>query len=81
MAFSFVTININGLIERKIHRTFFSWLLKKKFYIFSLRETHGTVSDVKKCWGGKIWVKVLVYETTGRGHSVELRSFLTSIKG
>jgi hypothetical protein len=75
MAFSCVTININGLIQRKIHRTFFSWLLKKKFYIFSLRETHGTVNDVKKCGGGNIWVKALVYGTTGRGHSVELPPF------
>ena len=37
---------------------------KKKFDIITLRETHGTVSDIK--WGGgTIWVEYLVYGTTG----------------
>jgi exonuclease III len=51
MAFSFVTININGLIEVKKRRTSFSWLIKNKFDIISLQETQGTVSDIEK-WGG-----------------------------
>ena len=48
MAFSFVTININGLIEEKKTVRFFSWLIKRKFDIISLQETHGTVSDIEK---------------------------------
>jgi exonuclease III len=77
MAFSFVTININGLIEGEKRRTFLSWLIKKKFDSISLQETQGTVSDIEKCGGrgGKIWVEALVYGATGRGHRVELRSF------
>jgi hypothetical protein len=30
---------------------------------------------------GKIWVEALVYGATGRGHRVELRSFLIPTKG
>ena len=49
--FQFVTINIHGLIDREEKNNavrFFSWLLKKKCDIISFRETHRTVSDIKK---------------------------------
>jgi exonuclease III len=59
--FQFVTINIHGLIdweEKNNAVRFFSWLLKKKCDIISFRETHGTVSDIKKweqIWRFSLW--------------------------
>ena len=48
MAFSFVTININGLIEEKKQMWYiFKLVIKKKFEIISLQETHGTVSYIE----------------------------------
>lgn len=55
MAFSFVTININGSIEEKKKTPYvFSWFLRMKFDIILPQETHGTVSDVKSVGEGGI---------------------------
>lgn len=62
--FQFATININGLIdweEKNNAVRFFSWLLKKKCDIISVRETHGAVSDIKK------WEKIESFSLWNNG--------------
>jgi exonuclease III len=74
MTLSLVTINVNGLRDKKKRDLVFNWLVAKQIDVICLQETHSTKDDLirwqnewKNCGGGNSFFNCGTGDSRGVG--------------